>query len=136
MAIHDTLFKLATLGDSTVIAPEMREAVKAAYAVLQDVRNLMGLGASEEMGRIVECVRHCVGSAPDEAFAESNIARSVLNLRVQHSRLADALEHIGSQEEAAPLEVERRIIQETLSAVDKEYGPKYFDKVGGLGYGL
>lgn len=128
MTIHDTLFKLATLGDCSVITPELRAAVKDAYGVMQEVRNLMELGGSEHVGRIVECVRHCIGSAPGEAFAPGNIARSELNLQVEHGRIISALEYADSQEAAEPLAIQSRIIGATLSAIAKEYGPHYFDK--------
>lgn len=131
MDIKQVLWNLASVGDCSLLAPGVKEAAKEAARVLAEVHNIMELSAHDDLGRITECVRHCVGAAPGESFAPENIARTVLNLRVQAGRLGSAVEWADSQEVAAPMQDESRIIAATLAAVNAAYGPHYFDKVAG-----
>lgn len=130
MDIKQVLWNLTSVGDCSLLTPGVKEAVKEAARVLAEVHTIMELSAHDDLGRITECVRHCVGAAPGESFAPANIARTVLNLRVQAGRLGSALEWEDSQEAATPMQDEARIIGAALAAINAAYGPNYFDQTG------
>lgn len=127
MTIHDTLFKLATLGDCSAITPELREAVKEAARVIAEVRNLCSLPASAEVKEITPAVRSWVIGGMGHAFHRDYIVTTVANLSARNEELATALIDIDEQRHAAPLEDERRIILASLEAAKVVYGSTYFD---------
>lgn len=131
MTIHYTLQKLYTLGDSEIVTPEVRAAVKEAANILHQVRTLCSLPASAEMQEIIPAVNSWVIGGMGHAFHRDYIAVTVGNLRARFEELTDAVIECQEQRHADPLETERRMIQAALAGVDKEYGSKYFDKVEG-----
>lgn len=127
MTIHDTLFKLANLGDNSAITPELRAAVKEAARVIAEVRMLCSLPASAEVKEITPAVRSWVIGGMGHAFHRDYIVTTVANLSARNEELATALIDIDEQRHAAPLEDERRIILASLEAAKVVYGSTYFD---------
>lgn len=126
MDIKDALWKLDNLGDTVALDAEVRKAIKEAYRVLNDVRNMMDLPGHADTTCIITEVQKLKTSAVGDAFKPKNIATSVANLQDRFNHLGDWLTECNGQEQAAPLEGERRIIKAALSAVDAEYGAQYF----------
>lgn len=128
MNIQDALFKLDTLGGSSVLDKDLKEAVKAVALAINEIRNLCDVGALEQVSNIPAAVLALTTKAcTAHAFTHTNIVATVATLEDRNAQLGEALQWLDSHAAAAPLEDETRIIGAALATAKEIYGATYFD---------
>lgn len=98
MDIQNALWKLHALGDSSVLGEDYRSAVKLAAEVLNNVRNLVDMGAGEGLAEVSAVVR----TLTEQASKVEDQAMQMHTLEQDNARraqlLAELLEHAEQQD--------------------------------------
>jgi hypothetical protein len=98
MDIQNVLWKLHALGDSSVLGEDYRAAVKLAAEVLNNVRNLVDMGAGEDLAEVSAVVR----TLAVQASKVEDQAMQMHTLEQDNARraqlLAELLEHAEQQD--------------------------------------
>lgn len=98
MDIQNALWKLHALGDSSVLGEDYRAAVKLAAEVLNNVRNLVDMGAGEDLAEVSAVVR----TLAEQASKVEDQAMQMHTLEQDNARraqlLAELLEHAEQQD--------------------------------------
>lgn len=127
MNIKDTLWNLDALGGAAVVDAQYKEAAKEAALLISEVRNLLDLGPLDPLSHVAAAVRDLQMGVMVDAFSPAKVVTSVSHMAIRLDCLGEALDGTDTQESAAPIEDERRIILAALQAAKEVYGPQYFD---------
>lgn len=98
MDIQNALWKLHALADSSVLGEDYRAAVKLAAEVLNNVRNLVDMGAGEDLAEVTAVVR----TLAEQASTVEDQSMQIHTLEQDNARraqlLAELLEHAERQD--------------------------------------